>query len=114
MEIDDELVARAIRWCAEAGRHSTGDEMRSALAPLSWDELPDVAPEDFTLETMVERFAKLGDCHKGIDARPCTLRRLLELVERQEKEGQGDAPWPPHYRKGEDEPARVQPSRRRA
>ena len=82
-------------------------------APVSWDELPDVDAEDFTLATMAKRFAKLGDCHKGIDSRPCTLARLLELSARQEKEGQGDAPWPPHYAKGKDEPARVQPSKRR-
>jgi hypothetical protein len=38
-EIDDELIARAIRWCAEAGRQAAAQDVRAALAPLSWDEL---------------------------------------------------------------------------
>jgi hypothetical protein len=59
---------------------------------------------------MPERFKKLGDLHKGIDDRPGSLERLLELFE---KQGLGDAPWPPHYKKQAGEPARVQPSRRR-
>jgi hypothetical protein len=74
----------------------------------------DVEPADFTLMTMPERFAALGDRHAGIDDRPCSLESLLELSARQEKEGQGDAPWPPHYRKQPGEPPRVQPSKRRA
>ena len=45
---------------------------------------------------------------------PCRLEALLELADRHAREGLGDAPWPPHYRKQKDEPARVQPSRRRA
>jgi hypothetical protein len=38
-EIDDELVARAIGWCAEAGRHATADGVRAALARLSWAQI---------------------------------------------------------------------------
>ncbi|MFL5274199.1 MAG: Fis family transcriptional regulator, partial [Anaeromyxobacteraceae bacterium] len=38
-EIDDELIARALRWCADAGRHATAAAVREALTPLSWDEL---------------------------------------------------------------------------
>jgi DNA ligase D-like protein (predicted polymerase) len=83
-------------------------------APLSWEELPDCDPADFTLTTMPERFAKVGDRHAGIDAQAGSLEKLLELSARQEREGQGDAPWPPHYRKQQGEPARVQPSRARA
>jgi bifunctional non-homologous end joining protein LigD len=82
-------------------------------APLAWDEIPDCDPHDFTLATMPARFAKLGDRHAGIDARPCSLAALLELSARQERDGLGDAPWPPHYKKQAGEPARVQPSRRR-
>ena len=44
---------------------------------------------------------------------PCVIDRLLELSARQEKEGLGDAPWPPHYRKQPGEAPRVAPSRRR-
>ena len=81
--------------------------------PLSWDEVPSVEPEAFTLATVPERFAKIGDPHAGIDARPGSLESLLELSARQKGEGQGDAPWPPHYAKQDDEPPRVQPSKRR-
>jgi bifunctional non-homologous end joining protein LigD len=82
-------------------------------APLDWDEVPSVDPADFTLATMPARFASVGDRHEGIDDNPGTLDALLELSARQEREGQGDAPWPPHYRKQAGEPPRVQPSRRR-
>ena len=83
-------------------------------APLAWDEVPAAEPVDFTLATMPERFAKLGDRHAGIDGAAGSLEPLLELSARQEREGQGDAPWPPHYRKQPGEPPRVQPSKRRA
>src|SRR5207253_484628 len=70
-------------------------------------------PRDFTLATMPARFASLGDRHAAIDAHPCSLSSVLELSARQAREGQGDAPWPPHYQKQPGEPERVQPSRRR-
>jgi DNA ligase D-like protein (predicted polymerase) len=82
-------------------------------APLLWDEIDGCEPGDFTIATMPGRFADGGDRHAGIDSRVCSIERLLELSARQEKEGQGDAPWPPHYQKQPGEPARVQPSRRR-
>jgi bifunctional non-homologous end joining protein LigD len=82
-------------------------------APLTWDEIDDCDPADFTMATMPARFAHVGDRHADIDEQPCSLESLLELSARQEREGQGDAPWPPHYRKQAGEPARVQPSKRR-
>jgi DNA ligase D-like protein (predicted polymerase) len=82
-------------------------------APLTWDEVFERRPEEFTLRTMPARFAALGDRHAGIDQSPCSLEPLLELSARQEAEGLGDAPWPPHYAKQAGEPPRVQPSRRR-
>jgi DNA ligase D-like protein (predicted polymerase) len=82
-------------------------------APLSWDELPSCDPADFTLATMPSRFARMGDRHAEIDHHVGSLASLLELSARQTREGLGDAPWPPHYRKQKGEPARVQPSRRR-
>jgi len=82
-------------------------------APLSWDEVDEADPEDFTLGTMPKRFATIGDRHAGIDASAASLEQLLELSARQEKEGMGDAPWPPHYRKQPGEPPRVQPSKAR-
>ena len=82
-------------------------------APLTWDEVEAAEPGDFTLASMLARFARVGDVHAGIDRHPCSIDRLIELSARQEHEGMSDAPWPPHYRKQPDEPARVQPSRRK-
>ena len=82
-------------------------------APLAWNELEDCDPAAFTVTTMPARFRAVGDRHAGIDERVCSLDALLDLAKRDEREGRGDAPWPPHYRKAADEPPRVQPSRRR-
>ena len=82
-------------------------------APLSWTEVADAEPEDFTLKTMLQRFEKIGDRHRDIDAHPGSLESLLELSERQALAGQGEAPWPPHYSKQKGEPSRVMPSRRK-
>jgi len=82
-------------------------------APLAWDEIDACEPGDFTLATMPARFASVGDRHADIDHHPASLLALLELAARHEKAGLGDAPWPPHYKKQPDEPARVQPSKRR-
>ena len=82
-------------------------------APLTWDEVPDAELGDFTVRTVPKRFAKVGDVGAGIDDAIGSLEGFLELSQRQEKEGQGDAPWPPQYPKGEGEPPRVQPSRQR-
>ncbi|HZE74215.1 MAG TPA: hypothetical protein VE091_02830, partial [Gemmatimonadales bacterium] len=82
-------------------------------APLDWDEVDSADPADFTLATMPARLASLGDRHADIDRHAGSLERLLELSARHERDGQGDAPWPPHYRKQAGEPPRVQPSKRR-
>jgi bifunctional non-homologous end joining protein LigD len=82
-------------------------------APLAWDEIDLCDPADFTLTTMPTRFAAIGDRHAGIDERAFSIEALLELSARHEKNGLGDAPWPPQYKKQPGEPARVQPSRRR-
>ena len=82
-------------------------------APLTWDEVADVNPDDFTLATMPARVAEIGDRHAGIDEAAGSLEPLLDLSARHEREGLGDAPWPPHYRKQAGEPPRVQPSRAR-
>jgi DNA ligase D-like protein (predicted polymerase) len=83
-------------------------------APISWDELASCDPQDFTLATMPSRFAAIGDRHSAIDDNPGSLEPLLELSARHEREGLGDAPWPPHYEKQRGEPKRVQPSKARA
>jgi DNA ligase D len=82
-------------------------------APVSWDELPGVAPENFTVATMPARFAKVGDPHAAIDDVAHSLAPLLELYERDVAEGRGDMPYPPDYPKMPGEPKRVQPSRDR-
>ncbi len=82
-------------------------------APVTWEEIDTCEPGDFTIETMPARVAAIGDLHAAMDRHPCTLDTLLDLSARQAREGLGDAPWPPHYRKQSGEPPRVQPSRRR-
>jgi len=82
-------------------------------APVTWDELPACELGDFTLATVPERFRRVGDPGAGIDEAVGSLDALLELSAKQEREGQGDAPWPPHYAKAPGEPARVMPSRAR-
>jgi DNA ligase D len=78
---------------------------------LSWAEVPDVEPEDFTLTTVPERLDRIGDPIGDIDAHPCRLDALLALSQRDEEQGLGDAPWPPNFPKMPGEPPRVQPSR---
>jgi DNA ligase D len=76
-------------------------------APVSWAELEACDPADFTVKSMPERFRRIGDPHAEIDRWRCSLEPLLALHESQ---GQGDAPWPPHYRKAAGEPRRAPPS----
>jgi len=82
--------------------------------PLTWEEVPDCDPADFTVFTVPERFAKSGDPHANIDATPGSLEKLLELAATDEAAGLGDAPWPPHFRKMDGEAPRVAPSRAKA
>jgi DNA ligase D-like protein (predicted polymerase) len=81
--------------------------------PLSWDEVPGCDPAAFTIGTVPERFADLGDPWSGIDDAAGSLERLLDLAAQHEEAGFADAPWPPQFAKGANEPRRVQPSRRR-
>jgi bifunctional non-homologous end joining protein LigD len=82
-------------------------------APLTWDEVPGCQPAEFTIDTMPERFARLGDVGGGIDESSGSLEGLLELAARDEAAGLPDAPWPPHFEKQTGEAPRVQPSKRR-
>ena len=81
--------------------------------PLHWEEVEAVDPGDLTIATVPARFSSLGDPGAGLDERRYDLTPLLELAARDEAEGLGDAPWPPHFKKEADEPPRVAPSRRR-
>jgi DNA ligase D-like protein (predicted polymerase) len=67
--------------------------------PVTWDELQVCDPADFTLKTVPERYKKIGDPHAAIEQAVCSLEPLLALSAAQESAGQGDAPWPPYYRK---------------
>jgi DNA ligase D len=82
-------------------------------APVTWDELTEVQPEDFTVATMPARFAEVGDRHAAIDDKAYSLQPLLDMYERDEEQGEGDMPYPPDYPKMPGEPKRVQPSRDR-
>ncbi|WP_345473543.1 DNA polymerase domain-containing protein [Actinoallomurus oryzae] len=83
-------------------------------APVTWDELPDVDTDDFTIATVPERFAKIGDPHATIDDEAFSLEPLLEWADRDERDrGLGDMPYPPNYPKMAGEPKRVQPSKAR-
>jgi bifunctional non-homologous end joining protein LigD len=83
--------------------------------PLDWREVPGCDPADFTVLTVPGRFADIGDPHAAMDNEPNeaagSLEKLLDLAAKDEREGLGDAPWPPHFRKMEGEGARVAPSR---
>ncbi len=81
--------------------------------PLTWDEVPDVDPAAFTLETVPAIFAARGDVHAAIDDMQHSLDPLLELVAKHERDGMGEAPYPPQFPKAAGEPRRVQPSKRR-
>jgi bifunctional non-homologous end joining protein LigD len=80
-------------------------------APLHWHEVPDCDPADFTIFSVPDRFAKLGDPHAVMNNSAGSLEKLLELAAKDEAAGLGDAPWPPHFRKMESEAPRVAPSR---
>jgi bifunctional non-homologous end joining protein LigD len=80
-------------------------------APLDWSEVESCDPADFTVFTMPARFAAIGDPHAAMDQAAGSLDALLDMAARDEAEGLGDAPWPPHFRKMEGEAPRVAPSR---
>lgn len=79
--------------------------------PLKWDEVMVCDPAEFTVLTVPERFAKVGDPHAAMDEHAGVLDALLEMASRDEAEGVGDAPWPPHFVKQEGEGRRVAPSK---
>ena len=82
-------------------------------APVTWDELPEIAPEEFAVATMPVRFAEEGDRHAAIDETAHSLEPLLNMYDNDIAEGYGDLPYPPDYPKMPGEPKRVQPSRDR-
>lgn len=79
--------------------------------PLRWDEVLACDPADFTVLTVPHRFAAIGDPHADMNSYAGVLDALLEMAAREEAEGIGDAPWPPHFTKQEGEARRVAPSK---
>ena len=82
--------------------------------PLRWDEVAECDPADFNVVSVPQRFQKLGDPHAEMDAYAGSLEKLLELAEKDQAAGLGDAPWPPHFQKMPGEASRVAPSRARS
>lgn len=80
---------------------------------LEWGEVPDVEPGELRIDTVPGRLRTAGDPLAQIDEVAHDLAPLLELARRDEEQGLGDAPWPPHFRRRRGEPKRVQPSRAR-
>jgi DNA ligase D len=83
----------------------------SVSCPITWDELENVRPKDFTILTVPDRLKTVGDPWADIHANPGTIPTLLEWWERDVKNGLGELPFPPDYPKMPGEPPRVQPSR---
>jgi bifunctional non-homologous end joining protein LigD len=81
--------------------------------PIRWDEVEEVQPKEFRLDTVPKLVADRGDALQGIDDQAGSLETLLEWSERDEEEGVADAPWPVHHPKMPGEPTRVAPSRAR-
>lgn len=69
-----------------------GNQRGTVSAPVAWDEVDDIQPDDFTIATMPERFARLGDLHAGIDDAVFDLSPLLEWADRDEREGASEPP----------------------
>jgi bifunctional non-homologous end joining protein LigD len=81
--------------------------------PVQWSEVPVIELADFTIATVPNLYRASGDASASIDDVSYSLEALLELVQRHEREGLGEAPYPPHFPKAEGEPIRAQPSKRR-
>lgn len=83
-------------------------------APLTWDELTQADPGDFTVMSMPGRFADVGDVWAPLDeTASASLAPALEWYARDADRGEGEMPYPPDYPKMPGEPMRVQPSKAR-
>jgi DNA ligase D len=82
-------------------------------APLSWDDVFELHPDELTMPVVCERLERIGDPWVAMDVEPQSLEPMLEMHRRDRASGLLDAPWPPVYPKMPDEPPRVAPSRAR-
>ncbi|WP_199431939.1 non-homologous end-joining DNA ligase [Qaidamihabitans albus] len=94
-------------WCV---RPRAGAQVS---APIGWDEVATVEPDELTIATVPGRLARRGDPWAGMGERPQSLEPLLDMSRRDLASGLLDAPWPPVYPKQPNEPPRVAPSRAR-
>jgi DNA primase len=81
--------------------------------PLTWEELADADPDDYTMATVPDLVARRGDPMADMDATAQSIAPLLEMADADAERGLGDMPYPPNYPKMPGEPKRVQPSRDR-
>ena len=82
--------------------------------PVTWTELPTVAPGDFTVLTVPDVLEDRGDAWADIDAEVGDVAGALALWQRDvDERGLGELNFPPDYPKMPGEPPRVQPSKRR-
>ena len=82
-------------------------------SPFTWDELPSVSVEEFTVHNSMDWYPERADVHAGIDDVAYDLAPVFAWADRDEAAGEGDAPYPPQYPKQPGEPKRVQPSKDR-
>ena len=62
-----------------------GASEATVSTPITWDEIEDAMPQDFTIATVPARFAKLGDLHGGIDDAAFSVEPLLAWADRDER-----------------------------
>ncbi|KQP69356.1 ATP-dependent DNA ligase [Microbacterium sp. Leaf288] len=81
--------------------------------PLTWEELEaGTDPSAFTVRTVPQRLADVGDPWADLLAKPGRIDTLLEWWQRDLDDGLGELPFPPDFPKMPGEPPRVQPSRK--
>jgi DNA ligase D len=71
-----------------------GNPIGTVSTPIRWDEVDDVAPDDFTIATVPDRYAELGDLHEGIDDAVFSIEPLLEWADRDQHAGEPDPGQP--------------------
>ena len=82
--------------------------------PVSWEELPDVDPTQFTIRTVPQVLASRGHAWAGMNDAVGVLDGAIALWDADCERGLGELSFPPDYPKMPGEPPRVQPSRKNA